>query len=249
MLLKQWDNLPDNMKTEEVRFYYDILKKKKISLILKRILDIILASIMIALFALPMIIISFLIVVDSKGGALYRQERVTSYGKVFRIHKFRTMVSNADSIGSQVTVGQDSRITKIGAFLRKYRLDEIPQLFDVISGNMSYVGTRPEVPKYVYQYSNDMMATLLLPAGITSEASIRFKDEAELLDGEDDVDKAYIVKVLPKKMEYNLNSIQSFSFVSDIATMIRTVFAVLGLKNYNEDSVNDDEKSIHSMHN
>lgn len=249
MLLKRWDKLPDNMKTEAVKPYYDIISKKKFSLFFKRITDIVLALLMIIVFSLPMLVIALVIVIDSRGGVFYRQERITTYGKVFRIHKFRTMVADADRIGSQVTVGQDSRITKVGSFLRKYRLDEIPQLFDVLSGNMSYVGTRPEVPKYVYRYSDEMMATLLLPAGITSEASIRFKDEAELLDGKDDVDKAYIEKVLPKKMAFNLDSIKSFGYFSDIATMVRTVFAVLGIKDYNEVHTDVGEENIHHMHN
>ena len=179
-----------------------------------------------------MIVIALAIVLDSPGEVFYRQERVTQYGKIFRIHKFRTMVSNADKIGSQVTTDNDKRITSIGRVLRKYRLDELPQLLDVLNGSMSYVGTRPEVPKYVEKYTAEMKATLLLPAGITSEASIRYKDEAKLLDDRADVDKVYVEKVLPKKMKYNLMAIEQFSFLNDIATMLRTVFAVFG-KNYN----------------
>lgn len=175
-----------------------------------------------------MIIISIMIKLDSEGPVFYRQERVTTYGKHFKIHKFRTMVSNADKIGSTVTVGNDSRITKVGAKLRGCRLDELPQVLDLISGNMSFVGTRPEAVKYVEQYKPEYMATLLLPAGITSEASIRYKDEAELLDAASDVDKTYIEEVLPGKMKYNLDSIKNFSFFGDIATMFRTVLAVLG---------------------
>ena len=143
------------------------------------------------------------------------------------------MVENADKIGSLVTVGRDSRITKIGVFLRKYRLDELPQLFDILSGTMSYVGTRPEVPKYVKQYTPEMKATLLLPAGVTSEASIRYKDEAELLENALDVDKAYVEKILPEKMKYNLQAVKNFNFWSEMATMFRTVFAVLG-KDYGD---------------
>jgi len=153
---------------------------------------------------------------------------VTQYGREFRIFKFRSMVSNADRIGSQVTVGQDSRITRVGAFIRKYRLDEISQLIDVFLGNMTFVGTRPEVPRYVQAYTAEMMATLLLPAGVTSQASIRYKDEAELLDAAEDVDKVYIEQVLPGKMVYNLQSLREFSFWGDIKTMFQTVAAVLG---------------------
>ena len=228
MILRKWEDLPEEMQIPEVRKYYEILAKRKISLFLKRMFDIVVSSIMLVILAIPILIISILIAIDSPGGVFYRQTRVTSYGQEFRIHKFRTMVANADKIGSLVTVSQDSRITKIGNFLRKYRLDELPQLLDVLNGSMSYVGTRPEVPKYVKSYTAEMKATLLLPAGITSEASIRFKDEAKLLNGAADIDTVYVEKVLPGKMKYNLLAIEKFSFLGDIATMVRTIFAVLG---------------------
>lgn len=227
-MLKKWETLPDYMKNDEVRIYYDSLQKKKVSMYLKRVMDLVGGLILLILLAIPMIIISIMIKLDSEGPVFYRQERVTTYGKHFKIHKFRTMVSNADKIGSTVTVGNDSRITKVGAKLRGCRLDELPQVLDLISGNMSFVGTRPEAVKYVEQYKPEYMATLLLPAGITSEASIRYKDEAELLDAASNVDKTYIEEVLPGKMKYNLDSIKNFSFFGDIATMFRTVLAVLG---------------------
>lgn len=227
-MLKKWETLPDYMKNDEVRIYYDLLQKKKVSMFLKRVMDLVGGLILFILLAIPMIIISIMIKLDSEGPVFYRQERITTYGKHFKIHKFRTMVSNADKIGSTVTVGNDSRITKVGAKLRGCRLDELPQVLDLISGNMSFVGTRPEAVKYVEQYKPEYMATLLLPAGITSEASIRYKDEAELLDAASDVDKTYIEEVLPGKMKYNLDSIKNFSFFGDIATMFRTVLAVLG---------------------
>ena len=227
-MLKKWETLPDYMQNDEVRFYYDSLKKKKVSMFLKRLMDLVGGLILLILLVIPMIVISIMIKLDSEGPVFYRQERVTTYGKHFKIHKFRTMVSNADKIGSTVTVGNDSRITKVGAKLRGCRLDELPQVLDLISGNMSFVGTRPEAVKYVEQYKPEYMATLLLPAGITSEASIRYKDEAELLDASSDVDKTYIEEVLPGKMKYNLDSIKNFSFFGDIATMFRTVLAVLG---------------------
>lgn len=172
-MLKKWEDLPDFMKTDEVRPYYDALKKKKISLGLKRLMDLFGGLILLVLLAIPMAIIAVWIKLDSEGPVFYRQERITTYGKHFKIHKFRTMVSNADKIGSSVTVGNDSRITKAGAKLRGCRLDELPQVLDLISGNMSFVGTRPEAVKYVEKYKPEYMATLLLPAGITSEASIR----------------------------------------------------------------------------
>lgn len=226
-MLKNWNELPEYMRTDEVRPYYDLLQRKKLSLFFKRIFDIVVSLIMIILCSPILLIISILIVKDSKGGVFYRQERVTQYGRVFRIFKFRTMVQNADQIGTQVTVSNDSRITKIGSKLRNCRLDELPQLFNIFLGDMTFVGTRPESVHYVKSYTNEMYATLLLPAGVTSEASIEYKDEAELLDQADDVDSVYINEVLPEKMKYNLNSIKEFSFSKEIATMFRTVFAVL----------------------
>lgn len=227
-MLKKWEELPDFMRNDEVRPYYDVLKKKKISLLLKRAMDLVGGLILLIILVIPMGIIAVMIKLDSEGPVFYRQERITAYGKHFNIHKFRTMVSNADKIGSAVTVGNDSRITKVGAKLRGCRLDELPQILDLINGNMSFVGTRPEAVKYVEKYKPEYMATLLLPAGITSEASIRYKDEAELLDAADDVDRVYIEEVIPGKMKYNLESIKKFSFWREIATMFRTVFVVLG---------------------
>lgn len=226
-MLRDWDKLPKNMQTEAVWSYYDRLKKKKFSLALKRIFDIVVSAILLVLLSPLLMIISILIVTDSKGGVFYRQERVTQYGRVFRIFKFRTMVANADKIGTQVTVSNDSRITKIGSKLRNCRLDELPQLFNIFLGDMTFVGTRPESVHYVKHYTPEMMATLLLPAGVTSEASILYKDEAELLDQADDVDKVYIEKILPEKMKYNLESINKFSFIREIGTMVRTVVAVI----------------------
>lgn len=226
-MLKNWNELPEYMRTDEVRPYYDLLQRKKLSLFFKRVFDIVVSLIMIILCSPILLIISILIVKDSKGGVFYRQERVTQYGRVFRIFKFRTMVQNADQIGTQVTVSNDSRITKIGSKLRNCRLDELPQLFNIFIGDMTFVGTRPESVHYVKSYTNEMYATLLLPAGVTSEASIEYKDEADLLDQADDVDSVYINEVLPEKMKYNLNSIKEFSFFKEIATMFRTVFAVL----------------------
>ena len=227
MALRKWEDLPRFMQCEEVKEYYDILAKKKLSLKIKRAFDIVAGAGILIITAIPMLIISIKIATESSGGVLYRQERITRYGKKFRIHKFRTMVANADKIGSAVTISGDSRITPTGAFLRKYRLDELPQVFDVLAGNMSFVGTRPEATKYVKKYTKEMRATLLMPAGITSEASIRYKDEAELLDAADDVDKVYVEKVLPEKMKYNLESIRKFSLWRELMTMIKTVLAVI----------------------
>lgn len=233
-MLKKWADLPEFMQIDEVKPYYEVLQKKKVSLILKRLFDLVGGLILLCILAIPMLIIAVMIKLDSEGPVFYRQERITTYGKHFRIHKFRTMVNNADRIGAAVTVGNDSRITKVGAALRGCRLDELPQVFDLISGNMSFVGTRPEAVKYVEKYKPKYLATLLLPAGITSEASIRYKDEAELLEAADDVDRVYIEDVLPGKMKFNLQAIKEFSFMREIATMFRTVFAVLG-KDFSEE--------------
>lgn len=228
MILCKWNDLPDDMRIDEVRPYYEILAKKQGQIFFKRVFDFVVALIMLIVLCIPMIIISIWIKIDSKGPVFYRQERVTTNGEHFKIHKFRTMVSNADKIGTQVTVDNDSRITNVGSKLRRVRLDELPQLIDVLQGTMSFVGTRPEAVKYVDQYKPEYMATLLMPAGITSEASIRYKDEDKLLKKADDVDKAYVEKVLPGKMKYNLESIKKFSFWGEIVTMFRTVLAVLG---------------------
>lgn len=227
MVLRKWEDLPTFMKCNEVRKYYEILEKKKYSLMLKRAFDVTVGMVLLILLAIPMCILAIMIKMDSKGPVFYRQERVTTYGKKFRIHKFRTMVNNAEKIGSTVTVDGDCRITRIGRKIRKYRIDEIPQIIDVLSGNMSFVGTRPEATKYVKKYSKEMRATLLLPAGITSEASILYKDEDKLLNAAEDVDKTYIETVLPQKMRYNLKSIKNYSFWNDIMTMVRTVIAVV----------------------
>ena len=227
-MLKAWEELPDDMRVPEVRPYYEILQKRKLSLLVKRVFDFVAAVLLLLVLAIPMAVIAVCVKADSEGPVFYRQERVTTYGKRFRIHKFRTMVTGADRIGSAVTVSNDSRITRVGSKLRRLRLDELPQIFDVLEGNMSFVGTRPEAVKYVEQYRPEFYATLLLPAGITSEASIRYKDEDRLLNAADDVDRVYIEQVLPEKMKWNLTSIRDFRFLRDILTMFRTVAAVLG---------------------
>jgi lipopolysaccharide/colanic/teichoic acid biosynthesis glycosyltransferase len=222
--VKSWDKLPKRFQNDSVRPYYDILKKRTASLILKRIFDIIIGLIL-TIIALPFMLI--IAVCDSKGTVFFRQRRVTTYGRVFYIFKFRTMVSNAEKLGTQVTVQNDSRVTRAGKFLRKCRLDELPQLFNVLKGDMSFVGTRPEVERYVDRYTDEMMATLLMPAGITSLASIKFKDETQLLDGAENPDNVYVNEVLPQKMKYNLEYINKFNFFYDIKLMFMTFFAVL----------------------
>lgn len=227
MRMISWEKLPQQMQTEAVKPYYEILQKKQIGLILKRLFDIVVSLIMLLILSPVFLILAIAIKLDTEGPVFYRQVRVTQYGKEFHIFKFRTMVNNADKIGSQVTVGGDSRITRVGKVIRECRLDEIGQLLNILGGSMTFVGTRPEVPKYVEKYTPEMWATLLLPAGVTSEASIRYKDEAALLDAAEDVDATYIQDVLPGKMKYNLRSIQEYSFFKDIETMFQTVFAVV----------------------
>lgn len=218
-----FDKLPQRFQCDEVREYYDILCKKKFSIMLKRITDIFMALVMLIFLIVPIIIISIAVKCTSKGPVFYKQVRVTAYGRRFKILKFRTMVVGADKIGSLVTTDGDRRITKMGKFLRKYRLDELPQIFHVISGKMSVVGTRPEVPKYVDSYEKEYLATLLMPAGITSLASIMYKDEEKLLSDKDDVDTVYVEQILPDKMEYNLKYLRNFGFRSDIKLMFKTV--------------------------
>lgn len=225
--LREWDKLPERMKSDEVLAYYDILKKCGMSIILKRAFDITVSVCIAIVLIIPMIIIALLIKLDSKGPVMFCQERVTANGKRFRIYKFRTMVVNAESLGSQVTTQNDSRITRMGHFLRKVRLDELPQVFNVLLGDMTFVGTRPEVPRYVDRYTPEMMATLLLPAGITSEASIKYKDEEKLLSASDNTDDTYVNEVLPEKMKYNLEYLTNFSILHDMKVMIDTVFAVI----------------------
>ncbi|MED1089150.1 sugar transferase [Bacillus paramycoides] len=239
LMLKKWGELPNGMKIDSVRKYYELLYKKRYSLFFKRIFDIVMGVLVLLILSPMFILIGIAIKVDSKGPVMFRQVRVTQYGKQFKIFKFRTMVNDADKVGTQVTTKNDNRITRVGKLLRKIRLDEIPQLFNVILGDMSFVGTRPEVVKYVERYTDEMMATLLLPAGVTSEASIQYRNEEQLLTNTEDVDETYVNEVLPEKMRYNLRSIESFSFFGDIKTMINTVFVVVKRNNNSENTVED----------
>lgn len=225
--MRKWNELPEEMQVEEVRKYYQILEKRKGSLIAKRIFDIIVAGLMTVILSPVLLILAILIKLDSKGPVMFRQVRVTTYGRPFRIFKFRTMVNHADKMGTQVTTKGDARVTRMGKLLRGCRLDELPQLFNVITGDMTFVGTRPEVEKYVAHYTNEMKATLLMPAGITSRASIEYKDEERLLESAENADEVYINQVLPEKMKYNLKAIEQFSFWDDIKTMFATVVAVV----------------------
>lgn len=227
MIWKAWHDLPNDMRCESVRPYYEILASKRSDLLIKSIFDRLMAIILLFALSPIFLVLAVWIKVDSDGPVFFRQERVTQYGKTFRIYKFRTMVQNAEQIGAQVTSKCDMRVTTVGKALRKCRLDELPQLINILEGTMSFVGTRPEVPKYVASYTDEMKATLLLPAGVTSIASIQYKDEDTLLDAADDVDKCYIQNVLPAKMEWNLRSIVEFSFFRELKVMVETVLAVI----------------------
>ena len=226
----KYKDLPKEFQNNAVKKYYEIVSRKKTSLLFKRIFDIIFSILILLILFIPIIIISIAIKLDSNGSVFYRQERVTQYGKKFRIFKFRTMVINADKIGTLVTVKSDVRITKVGKFLRKYRLDEFPQIFNILIGDMSFVGTRPEVTKYVEKYSDYMYATLLLPAGLTSYSSINYKDEDEIisehLKDNENIDDIYVNYILPDKMKYNIEYIEKFSFLYDIKIMFKTFLSV-----------------------
>ena len=227
MIWKSWQELPDDMRCEAIRPYYDILASKRRDLMIKSVFDCLMAAILLIVLSPIFLLLAVWIKLDSEGPVFFRQERITQYGKSFRIYKFRTMVQNAEQLGTQVTSKDDMRVTSVGQALRKCRLDELPQLINILEGTMSFVGTRPEVPRYVAAYTDEMKATLLLPAGVTSVASIRYKDEDILLDAADDVDDCYIHNVLPAKMEWNLRSLKEFSFIGELKVMVETVLAVI----------------------
>ena len=227
MNLRKWEELPEKMRTREVRRYYNIIVRHSGWFKVKRVMDICVSLVFLVILLIPMGIIALMIKTDSQGPVFFRQERVTQYGKIFKIYKFRTMVDNASQLGSQVTVNNDARITRVGKLLRKYRLDEFPQLFNILAGDMTLVGTRPEVIKYVKEYSGEMYATLLLPAGLTSRTSIAYKDEDKLLKDAKDADKVYVDEILPVKMKYNLESLRRFGVREDMTVMWNTFVSVL----------------------
>lgn len=231
MVLRKWAQLPSEMQNDSIRKYYDILYKKRCSLFFKRLFDIVVSFLLLVIFFPLFAILAIAIKCDSRGPVFFRQERVTQYGKVFRIFKFRTMITNADKLGSQVTVNNDCRVTRVGRIIRKLHLDETIQVLNVLMGHMSFVGTRPEVIKYTDKYTDEMMATLLLPAGITSLASIVYQDERKLICDNGNIDKIYTEKVLPEKMRYNLYSIEHFNLLFEMRIMLQTVYSVFN-KNY-----------------
>lgn len=226
-MLKKWEELPCDMQNPQVRRYYDILSRKKWSLCVKRIADVLISALLLVLLCPVLLIIGIAVRLDSKGPGIFRQVRITAYGRPFYIYKFRSMVKEADRRGGQLTVKGDARITRVGRFLRKWRLDELLQLLNVLAGDMTLVGVRPEVERYVRCYTDEMKATLLLPAGITSRASIRYKDEEKLLEREKDADWVYLNRILPDKMKYNLEELEHFSLWQDVRTMLETLLAVI----------------------
>ncbi|MEG1779046.1 MAG: sugar transferase [Oscillospiraceae bacterium] len=225
MMLKAWNDLPEFLRCDEIAVYYTILKKKTVELQIKRLFDITMSAILLVALLPLMTLIAIAIKTETQGEVIFKQQRVTSYGKIFEIYKFRTMYKD-DTIGSKITMADDNRITTAGKLLRKYRFDEIPQLVNILRGDMTFVGTRPEVPYYIEEYSTEMLATLLLPAGLTSMASIKYKDEAKLLNNTDNIDEIYINKILPQKMKINLEYIKKFSLKADIQILIETFIRI-----------------------
>lgn len=194
-------------------------------LIAKRSFDFISAFIVVICFSWLFIILSLLILLTSKGGAFYRQIRVGKDGKEFGLLKFRSMRVNADKSG-QITIGNDNRVTSIGKFIRKYKLDELPQLFNILLGHMSVVGPRPEVPKYVKLYSIEQLKVLSVKPGLTDYASLEYLDEQKILGEAEDPDKAYIEEVMPAKLKLNLKYIEDRNFWVDLRLIFQTIFGI-----------------------
>ncbi len=235
MILRKWEDLPEKMRTEAVRPYYEILRRKRFRIGLCRAADAA-ASALLLILLLPLFAgISAAILLDDGGPVLFRQERVTRYGRRFRIFKFRTMRRRGAEDQIRLTRAKDGRITRTGRWLRKMRLDELPQLLNVLRGDMALVGTRPEVPEYVARYADEMRATLLLPAGITSEASIAFRNESEKLEAAEDAEKAYLREILPAKMRINLAELRQFGVRRNLRTMLKTA-AAMSRKDRTEES-------------
>ena len=226
MLVEKWDNLPEFMKNNTVREYYEIIEKKKLNLFFKRVFDIVISIILILIFSPILITVAILIKLDSTGRVFFKQDRVTKYGKIFKMYKFRTMVESQDQGSAQVTMLGDKRITRIGKILRKFRIDELPQLFNIFIGDISFVGPRPEILKFVKEYDDEMLATLLIPAGVTSMASVAFRNEDELLKNVEDVEYTYVTTIMPNKVKLNLDYIKNISVFEDIKIMFITVITV-----------------------
>jgi lipopolysaccharide/colanic/teichoic acid biosynthesis glycosyltransferase len=195
--------------------------------IAKRVFDVFVSSLGLLLLAPLMLAIAVAIRLDSPGPVFFRQERVGRYGRVFRIHKFRSMVSDAATRGGDLTVGRDPRVTRTGRFLRHYKLDELPQLIDVIGGEMSLVGPRPELPRYVARYPvEDRAIVLSVRPGITDRASVEFRNESSLLAQAPDPEEAYVREILPAKLRYYRAYVQERTFAGDLRILVATLCAV-----------------------
>lgn len=244
--MRKFGCLPKNMQNDAVYQYYMIVRSKRLTLFLKRLFDLVFSFVLICVLIPIFFVVAVAVKLDSKGPVFYKQSRVTQYGKKFNIYKFRTMVERADMMGMPITMQNDKRITKAGRFLRKYRIDELPQLFNILFGNMSFVGARPEVERFVAYYTDEMWATLLLPAGVTSLASIYYKDENKLLIDTEHVEEIYIQKIMPAKMQYNLRYLKDFGLWNDICIMLKTLAAVFG-KN-TAVSCDNGNSDLHNLH-
>ncbi|WP_018150564.1 sugar transferase [Leeia oryzae] len=195
---------------------------------LKRLFDLLLAGIGLLCLLPLFVLVALWIKYDSSGPVFFRQERVGRFGQLFRIHKFRTMRVDAERSGLQITVGQDNRITRSGQFLRHYKLDELPQLIDVLAGTMSLVGPRPEVPRYVALYPEDIKRQVLsVRPGITDLASIEYRHENALLGASANPEKTYIEEVMPAKLALNCQYVARQSLGLDIVLIFKTVLAIL----------------------
>ncbi len=227
MYVKQFEKLPKDFQNEAVRPYFDYLRTRRGSLFAKRAMDLVVSFILLILMSPFMLAAAVAVKVSSKGPVFYLQKRVGIYGKPFSIYKFRTMVQNADKMGAHVTVGErDPRITKVGHFLRVTRIDEFPQMLNVLKGDMTIIGTRPEVPRYVEKYTDEMKATLLMQPGASGAASIEYSKENEMLKDQADPEQYYIDVILPDKMAINLKYLRSFSVWKDFVLIFRTVLCV-----------------------
>ena len=204
-----------------------VLQRRRPQLAAKRAMDIVISAAALCVLWPVLLLIALAIVVDDPGPVFYRQVRVGRGGRPFRIFKFRTMVVDADKKGLSITVGRDSRITRVGAFLRKTKLDELAQLLNVLCGQMSFVGPRPEVPRYVELYTPYQRQVLLVRPGITDYASIAYRNENDLLAGADDPERMYIETIMPDKIELNMKYLREISPLTDVRLMLRTVLAVI----------------------
>jgi len=204
-----------------------VLEKRKLQLVLKRAMDIVISGGALLVIWPVLLLIALAIRIDDPGPVFYRQVRVGRGGKEFRIFKFRTMVVDADKKGLQITVGRDNRITRVGAFLRKTKLDELAQLLNVFTGEMSFVGPRPEVPKYVNMYTPYQRQVLLVRPGITDYASIAYRNENDMLEGAEDPERMYIDVIMPDKIELNMKYLREISPLADIRLILSTIIAVI----------------------